>query len=237
MAATVRAQLASTQQRENQVANLARKLSGGPEIDPILTTAIIAAIIGGVGVTVAAAGVAATAASAGTSVASMAMQGEATNLSAMEINVHNDTAAPLVNVSYTNGGCSVASSCRPLLPGGSTSVEIMQPGGFDSSSYITLTFIIGGGTYEKDGTRSIIDSVEAVLTLQYESDDWDPAYAIDDNDIYYSDDNAQGLTALYFEPTPELNILPFTLASYKVQKSQASIDVLFLPAAATLSEA
>lgn len=194
--------------------------------------AVVGAIVGVVGAIAGVASAAAGTVSAVSSVTALALGQSDKGTQAMEINVHNNTIAPLVCYQCNTTGCSNASFLQPILPGASGGMGILSnnASGFsDSSSSVDLDFLVGSGAYTPNGSEqlSILEGINARVTLAYDSD-WYPVFTIDGGSSL-SDRHTDGLTAICFIPKESSNSIGFTLVSGLVEKASASLDITFLP--------
>ncbi len=231
---SLRVQAAVDKQQQTAAQDLARKLIGRPDFDPI-TVAIIGAIIAGIGITISAASATATVANAAASWTNTARAGKP-GTESLQLNIRNDTLSPVVQYAYTNGACSVGTTCRPLLPGTSASFDVLQPEGFQKgNSKVAMTFLAGAGAFDVDGVRTLLSPVQAIMAFEFTgSGDWVPAYSIDGSDVL-SSSNVKGLSALYFAPNEGIDMLDLTVASYLSQRAMSNIDVLFLPGSSVVT--
>lgn len=249
----IRVQEALEQQQANAAAEIARKFGGHPDfIDPItigIIASIAAATAGAVGAAAAIGSAVASAAGAGATIAGLAMQSTATGGQALELGIHNDGMTPLIPVSFINGGCSIASTCRPLLPGASGAIDVVHtsPGFVPGSASVDLSFLSGGGVYltkNDDGTQTpiLLEPVGSWVQFKFVanggSNNWQPGYLIDShNKSEMFTSSHPVISAAYFQPYADVNMLALTIASYLSPGATSTVDVLFLPGSAIVTPA
>lgn len=232
------AQIALQQQQQDSAQQMAKAFARNPSlvVDPITIATVVAAIAGTVGAVAAVGGTAAAVGSLATGVAGTAMSFAASSgddpLAPAEILIRNDTLVPIVPTTYSNGGCSVASCCMPMMPGSSSNVDLLQPNGFDKGDCdFTQNFRVGALAFQDPETSALTsaNTTSATVRLNYNDDgDWKPAYKIDDMSSYWNN-SGQGITAIYFRPNDGSQMVGFTIVSSLLQKSTGAMQIVFLP--------
>ncbi len=242
MFSMIRVQAALQQQKANAAARIVRMLAGKPDILPIETIAeVVGAVASTVGAFATIAGEYATVAGAGASIAGVAMQKGSKAGNSLELVIHNETLTPVVPVRYKNGHSSIVSSCRPLLPGTAGTIDIAQPPpGFTTNSWIEVEYLSGAGVYNDSGTMVEMAPVKSVVQFEYTYSSWFPDYAVDPSAHEGKKSfscTTKNISAIYFQPTPGIHMLPLTIASFLSQQSTSSIDIMFLPGSAIVTPA
>lgn len=232
------AQIALEQQQQNSAQQMAKAFARSPSlvVDPITIATVVAAIAGTVGAVAAVGGTAAAVGSLATGVAGTAMSFAASSgddpLAPAEILIRNDTLVPVIPTTYSNGGCSVASYCMPMMPGSSSNVDLLQPNGFDKGdSYFTQNFRVGALAFQDPETSGLTsaNTTSAKVRLNFNDDgDWVPAYKVDDMSSFWNN-SGQGTTAIYFRPNDSSKMVGFTIISGFLQKSTGAMQIVFLP--------
>lgn len=231
---TAKIEAAFADRQQKQAEALLSKLGPDTLELPVVTGAVIASAVAatavtGAGLAIGAAGSAAAIASAGADLAGLFAGGDGSGSPAatFEFRAHNSTVTPVIYYGAGNGGCSIASSMAPMMPGGQSSLSIVQPNGFSggsSGSWIQLGFFVGSG----ENNNGNVSGVRCNVSFHYnENNDWQPFFAIDDKSGLTNQEN--GLTAVTYIPNDISRGTGFTIASYLVQKGTGEVDILFLP--------
>jgi hypothetical protein len=234
MASMVRAEAAKGASSQDQALRAIRALNLPAEqaalIEPI-TLAIISTVIAGAALAATVASTAAAVSSAATGVAAMVQQANAGGLPTLEIEVENLTLSPVVPASYASNDGSTSSFIKPLNPGQSdTMVVVNSDGGFgQGDASVVIDFWAGGGVNEQGET---LVPIKVVCTADYDSDgNWCPQFSIDGSPTYNNNDENSSLAMFFTSTSP--NVMDFTVASMMTEKSTSSLYFMFMPGSST----
>lgn len=245
MSSLLRVQEALDEKQKDAARKIVQSLQGNAFIDPVTALGLAGLVVGGIGAVAGAVGAGASVLGAGASIAGMSRGPTGGSL---QVTLHNDTLAPIVNYEVQQGGCSIASTCRPLLSGTTGTIDFVNTGGISEGACANMFFMAGGGTISasESDTLQTITPVPCAVQFQYinpsggpSGSNWIPSLSIDSCEwmgAANGNGGNYGLTVLYFEPNADEAMLPLTIATYSTAQSSSEIDVLFLPGSAIPSQ-